>query len=98
MFKYLQIETTTYCNASCWFCPNSKVPTIRMTDKMLYSIVDSTRGLNVVYRPVGLGEPFGDNRMVTLCKYIKEDSTAKIEIHTMPNLSRKILAWKTWNI
>jgi len=82
MFKYLQIETTTYCNAVCWFCPNSEIATTRMTDKMLYGIVDSTRGLNVVYRPVGLGEPFGDSRMVKLCKYMKEDPTAQVEIHT----------------
>ena len=64
MFKYLQIETTTYCNAVCWFCPNKDLPSIsRMSDKMLYGIVDSTRDLNVVYRTVGLGEQFVDARM-----------------------------------
>ncbi len=97
MFKYLQIETTTYCNASCWFCPNKDLPsTVRMTDKMLYDIIDSTRGLNVVYRPVGLGEPFGDARMPKLCKYIKEDPTAIVEIHTngellTPKVAEKVI-------
>lgn len=82
MFRYLQIETTTFCNASCWFCPNSEVENKTMDDTLLYDLIDQTRGMSIVYRPFGLGEPFVDVRMGELCKYIKQDKTATIEIHT----------------
>jgi radical SAM protein with 4Fe4S-binding SPASM domain len=82
MFKYLQIETTTACNAKCWFCPNHAVPTVRMKDEMIYSIIDSTRGMGITYRPFGLGEPFIDKRMPDILEYIKQDETARIEINT----------------
>ncbi|MDB4128681.1 radical SAM protein [bacterium] len=82
MFKYLQIETTTFCNAKCWFCPNHLVPKRHMDMDLIRSIVDSTRGLGLVYRPFGLGDPLVDTRMPEICRYIKQDRTARVEIHT----------------
>jgi len=91
MFKYLQIETTTFCNATCWFCPNHLVPKQHMPWELFTSVIDSTRGMGITYRPFGLGEPLVDPRIEQILSYIKQDPTAKIEIHTNgAPLSQKI--------
>lgn len=82
MFKYLQIETTTFCNASCWFCPNDLVPKEHMDIDLIYKIINDTRGKSIIYRPFGLGEPLVDTRIADICRYIKQDHTAKVEIHS----------------
>lgn len=82
MFKYLQIETTTFCNAKCWFCPNHMTPKDHMDIDLIRNIIDSTRDLGIVYRPFGLGDPLVDVRMPEICRYIKQDRTAVVELHT----------------
>ncbi len=82
MFKYLQIETTTFCNATCWFCPNHLTPKEHMDIDLIYKIINDTRGHNIIYRPFGLGDPLVDTRMPDICRYIKQDPTAKVEIHS----------------
>lgn len=98
MFKYLQIETTTFCNAKCWFCPNHLIPKEHMDLDLIYSIIDSTRGMGIVYRPFGLGDPLVDVRMTDICKYIKQDSTAVVELHTngeplTEKLEKQLMPW-----
>mgnify|MGYP003648740068 FL=1 len=82
MFKYIQIETTTFCNASCWFCPNHLVPKEHMDIDLIYKIINDTRNRGITYRPFGLGEPLVDTRMPEICRYIKQDPTAIVEIHS----------------
>ena len=83
MFKTLQIETTTFCNASCWFCPNAELDEYKyMPMNDILSIIDTTKDFVKVYRPFGLGEPLVDKRMPDICKYIKENTNAAVELNT----------------
>jgi len=86
--EYIQIETTIICNANCDFCTQKKVtrrPTM-MEEKVWKKIIDDTRGLGITYRPFLLNEPFADKRILDVCRYIKEDKTAKIEFNTNGSL------------
>jgi len=85
---YIQIETTIVCNANCDFCTQKKVTRrpVLMEDKVWKKIIDDTRGLGITYRPFLLNEPFADKRMLDVCRYIKEDKTAKIEFNTNGSL------------
>lgn len=49
---------------------------------LIYKIINDTRGRGITYRPFGLGDPLVDIRMADICRYIKQDPTAKVEIHT----------------
>lgn len=82
--KYIQIETTIICNASCWFCPQKKATRTpkKMEDRIWKKIVDDTRGLGITYRPFLLNEPFVDKRMPEIVRYIKQDPTAKVEFNS----------------
>lgn len=85
---YIQIETDIICNANCDFCTQKKVtrrPTM-MENAVWKKIIDDTRGLGVTYRPFLLNEPFTDQRMLDICRYIKQDKTAKLEFNTNGSL------------
>lgn len=83
MFRVLQIETTTFCNASCWFCPNMDLGEYKhMSMDTIIKLIDETKDFVKIYRPFGLGEPFVDKRMPIICKYIKENTNAVVEINT----------------
>ncbi len=95
---YIQIETTIVCNAKCDFCTQHKVTRrpVKMEEKVWKKIIDDTRGLGITYRPFLLNEPFADDRMLEICKYIKLDKTAKLEFNTngsllTPKLSDELL-------
>jgi D-glycero-D-manno-heptose 1,7-bisphosphate phosphatase len=85
---HIQIETTIICNAKCDFCTQRKVTRRpkRMEDSVWKKIIDDTRGWGVSYRPFLLNEPFADTRMLDICRYIKQDKTAKIEFNTNGSL------------
>jgi hypothetical protein len=98
--EYIQIETTVLCNADCEFCTQKKVkrmPKI-MEEHVWKKIIDDTRGMGITYRPFLLNEPFTDRRMPDICKYIKKDSTAKIEFNTNAELLTPELADKMLEI
>jgi MoaA/NifB/PqqE/SkfB family radical SAM enzyme len=83
--KYIQLETVTKCNAKCPFCPQHEIARdpAKMPDAVWKKIVDDTRGWGVTYRPFLTNEPFVDNRMPEIVRYIKEnDPTAKVEFNT----------------
>ena len=81
---YIQIETNILCNAKCDFCTQRQVTRrpFQMEDSVWKKIIDDTRGLGITYRPFLLNEPFTDKRMLDICRYIKQDKTAKIEFNT----------------
>lgn len=96
--KYVEIETTIMCNATCWFCPqkNSLREPKYMEDWVWKKIIDETRGIGVIYRPFLLNEPFADKRMPEIVQYMKQDPTAKVEFNTngsmlTPKVTDKIL-------
>jgi len=78
------METTTLCNASCWFCPQKKAKRhpVFMRESIWKKIVDETRGLALVYRPFLLNEPFLDDNLINIIKYIKQDPSARVEVNT----------------
>jgi len=85
---YIQIETNIICNANCDFCTQKKVtrrPSM-MEESVWKKIVDDTRELGITYRPFLLNEPFTDQRMLDICRYIKQDKTAKVEFNTNGSL------------
>lgn len=83
--KYIQLETVTKCNAKCEFCPQNEIlrDPARMPEATWKKIVDDTRGLGITYRPFLTNEPFVDNRMPEIVRYIKSnDPTATVEFNT----------------
>ena len=82
--KYIQIETTIMCNAKCAFCLHHLVTRrpVYMDESVFTKIVNETRGRNITYRPFLINEPFLDKRLPDFVRYIKEDSTARVELNT----------------
>ncbi len=83
--RFIQMETVTKCNAKCEFCPQNEIvrDPARMPTETWQKIVDDTRGMGITYRPFLTNEPFVDNRMPEIVRYIKEnDPTARVEFNT----------------
>lgn len=82
--RYIQIETSIFCNASCPFCPTDNVTRTPkyMDEKIFKKIVDETQGQGIVYRPFLQNEPLTDKRLPDFIRYIKEDPTARVEINS----------------
>ncbi len=83
--RYIQLETVTKCNAKCAFCPQNEImrDPARMPEETWKKIVDDTRGWGITYRPFLTNEPFVDNRMPEIVRYIKDnDPTATVEFNT----------------
>ena len=83
--RFIQMETVTKCNAKCAFCPQNEImrDPARMPTETWQKIVDDTRGMGITYRPFLTNEPFVDNRMPEIVRYIKDnDPTAKVEFNT----------------
>lgn len=90
-FDAIALETTTYCNLRCKFCPNSKYDRGLAKNKKLMNIDLFKKIINelseINYRgTINLhfyGEPLTDKRLPDLVKYIKEKlPKSKIEINT----------------
>ena len=93
--KYIQLETVTKCNAKCPFCPQNEIvrDPARMPTETWQKVVDDTRGWGITYRPFLTNEPFVDNRMPEIVRYIKEnDRTARVEFNTNGELVTEKLA------
>ncbi len=93
--RYIQLETVTKCNAKCPFCPQNEIvrDPARMPEATWKKIIDDTRGWGVTYRPFLTNEPFVDNRMPEIVRYIKQgDPTARVEFNTNGELVTEKLA------
>jgi MoaA/NifB/PqqE/SkfB family radical SAM enzyme len=93
--KFIQMETVTKCNAKCPFCPQNEVvrDPARMPTETWRKIVDDTRGWGITYRPFLTNEPFVDNRMPEVVRYIKDnDPTARVEFNTNGELMTEKLS------
>ncbi len=63
-----------------------------MSDDVWMKIIDETRGLGITYRPFMINEPLSDTRMGAIMRYIRKDSTAKIELNTNGELMTEAMA------
>lgn len=78
-FNTLIIETTTYCNRACAYCPNSKfdrgvkAKEEKLDEKLFTKVVDELSSLNFSGKilPHLYGEPFLDERLPELLGYAK---------------------------
>ena len=95
MFNDINIETTTYCNRRCLYCPNSvferslKKNEKLMSENVFKKIIDELAEINFKGRisPHFYGEPLLDKRLVDLMKYTHEKlPKAKLEIYTNGDL------------
>lgn len=82
--KFLQLETTIVCQATCYFCPQKKATRrpLFMEMPLIEKILEETSGQGIHYRPFILNEPFADKRMPEIVRKIKKDKTAKVEFNT----------------
>lgn len=83
--EQLQIETTSYCNLACDFCPNSDMESYKMMDMELFKkIIDNAAELKIPkVIPFLTGEPFVDPHIFKRIEYIKEKMPGvKIELYT----------------
>jgi len=79
-FNRILLETTTYCNLRCKFCPNSKYPRGLLKNKKLMPLKLFKKIVNelaeIDYNGViclhFYGEPLTDKRLPNLVKYIRE--------------------------
>ena len=93
--KFIQMETVTKCNAKCPFCPQNEIvrDPARMPTETWRKIVADTRGWGITYRPFLTNEPFVDNRMPEIVRYIKDnDPTARVEFNTNGELMTEKLS------
>jgi len=93
--EFIQMETVTKCNAKCPFCPQNEIvrDPARMPTETWRKIVDDTRGWGITYRPFLTNEPFVDNRMPEVVRYIKgNDPTARVEFNTNGELMTEKLS------
>lgn len=89
--KYIQIETTIACNAACPFCSHSTLTRTprRMPDDLWKKIIDETREMGITYRPFMINEPLSDMRLGEIMRYIRKDTSARIEINTNGELMKE---------
>jgi len=89
--KYIQIETSIVCNSNCVFCPHKEMERgpDYMEERIWKKIIDESRGRGIIYRPFMINEPFVDLRIPDVIRYIKKDSTAKVEFNSNGNFHPK---------
>jgi radical SAM protein with 4Fe4S-binding SPASM domain len=88
---YVEVETTTYCNRRCDYCPNSvfdrglRQNEVRMPEDLFYKIV-SDLGRNHFcnqFSPHNYGEPLADERMPYLLEMARHEMPkARIALYT----------------
>jgi len=87
IFSALDIETTSFCNLKCSYCPNANIDRGRhfMEEKLFRKIIDELAEINFKGRvsPHFYGEPLCDDRLPELLTYARQKlPQADIVIHT----------------
>ena len=76
LFEAVEIETTTVCNRTCSYCPNSAIkrPAGNMDEALFRSIIDSLKEMDFSGRvsPHFYGEPLVDRRILKFIAYTRE--------------------------
>jgi len=89
--RFVEVETTTYCNRRCSYCPNSifdrglRKNEVLMPDELFHKIVRDLGQNNFCnqFSPHNYGEPLADKRMPDLLEIARaEMPLARIAIYT----------------
>jgi len=97
LFKYgdpdffwsIAIETSTYCNRNCYYCPNSVNPLPRewMPEELFQRIIGNLRDIgysgSVSYQTYG--EPLLDERLVDLVRYSRQNLPRGVFLKVLSN-------------
>jgi len=95
LFRSVEIETITWCNRTCSYCPNSKFDRgliqnkKEMSIELFQKIIDDLKGIDYRFniKPHFYGEPLLDNRLEELMRYTKKQlPKCKITIVTNGDL------------
>src|ERR671930_1998649 len=98
LFTRIQIQTVSWCNRSCAFCPSGKFPVekVFMPVEVYHRIIDQLQALNYSGRisPYLMNESLLDKRLPALIAYTREHCPESwIAINTNGDaLSEKLLA------
>ena len=88
----LQLENTTFCQASCLFCPHAglKRPKLTMELELHRKIVDEAATIALIdqFTITGLGEPLLDRNLIEKISYTSKtmDPSVGLDIYTNGNL------------
>lgn len=84
--KEVDIETTTFCNRKCTFCPKyyDSSPQKEMSNELFYKILDYLEGISFKgwVQLSHYGEPLMDNRLLGFVKDIKSRLNVRIQFFT----------------
>lgn len=73
----INIETTSYCNRKCRYCPNYTIGRKNklMEENLFYKIIDDLKkhDFQGSIEPTGYGEPLTDPRLLNFIKYIRKN-------------------------
>jgi radical SAM protein with 4Fe4S-binding SPASM domain len=76
MFTRIQIQTVSWCNRSCAFCPSGKFPVVKtfMPLEVYHRVIDQLRALNFSGRisPYLMNESLLDKRLPDLIAYARQ--------------------------
>ncbi len=76
MFTHIQIQTVSWCNRSCAFCPSGKFPVDKtfMSLEVYHRVIDQLRALNFNGRisPYLMNESLLDKRLSELIAYARQ--------------------------
>ena len=90
-FDQIEVETTTYCNRKCSYCPNVKYERFgpendfyMQSDVFEKLVLDlSSNGFNGIFAPHHYGEPLSDQSLYSKLEFINKNlPNAKIKIVT----------------
>lgn len=88
--RLVAIETTNRCNASCQFCPNSRLnrSSCTMSDALFEKIIEECREFPLkAIEPFLNGEPFMDPKILDRMEYIRQRlPKTKLRLYTNGNL------------
>jgi len=88
--RMVAIETTNRCNATCSFCPNSKLARQRttMSDELFESIIADCQTFQPdTIEPFLNGEPFMDPKIIERMEFIRAKlPNTKLKLYTNANL------------
>ena len=76
MFTRIQIQTVSWCNRNCAFCPSGKIPVAKtfMPLELYHRVIDQLRALNFNGRisPYLMNESLLDKRLPELIAYARQ--------------------------
>ena len=87
MFRVVQVETTTFCNAHCQFCPHDRMKSFSTMGEELYKkiVLDAAQYNITRFIPMLSGEPFMDPDIVERIEFARKVLKPATEIRLFTN-------------